>query len=93
MKCPYRDFKDCIVEKCPSCNYREVKKHITRGFCPPNMSFETAEKIGYMYECTETVYEFISCKLIENNVQPIPPKKEIINNSSNTSVAIKRSIF
>lgn len=25
MKCPYRNFEDCIIEKCPSCNYKEKK--------------------------------------------------------------------
>lgn len=57
------------------------------------MSDETAMKEGCIWEETEITYEFISCKLIENGVQPIPPKTEVINNNTRTSVVVKQSIF
>ena len=28
MKCPYREFQECMVEQCPSCNYIEEKKEV-----------------------------------------------------------------
>lgn len=57
------------------------------------MSDETAMKKGCIWEETQTTYEFVSCKLIENAVQPFPPKKEIINNNTRTSIVVKKSIF
>lgn len=93
MKCPYRNFEDCIVEKCPSCNYKENKRIRIAGRKPHYMSDETAMKEGCIWEEVETTYEFVSCKLIENAVQPIQPKKEIINNNTRTSVVVKKSIF
>lgn len=57
------------------------------------MSDESALKEGCIWEEKETTYEFVSCKLIDNAVQPIPPKTEIVNNNTRTSVVVKKSIF
>lgn len=93
MKCPYRNFEECLVEKCPSCNYEEVKKGIIAGKFPGYMSTETALEKGMAWRETQISYRFVSCKLVENSVQPIPPKKEIINNTTRTSIVVKKSIF
>ena len=93
MKCPYREFQECIVEKCPACNYKEDTKTIIRGRAPYWMSYDEAITQGYIWEETVRAYKFISCKLIDSNVQPIPATKQIINNTTNTNVAIKKSIF
>lgn len=57
------------------------------------MSDESAMKEGCIWEETETIYEFVSCKLIDNAVQPTPPQKEIINNNTRTSVIVKKVCF
>ena len=93
MKCPYRNFEECIVEQCPSCNYEEVKKEVISGIYPHYMSTETALEKGCAWRETKTTYKFLSCKLVENNVQPIPPKKEVVNNTQKTVVSVRRSIF
>ena len=93
MKCPYRNFEECIVEQCPSCNYEEVKKEVVCGRYPSYMSIETALEKGNAWKETETTYKFLSCKLVENSVQPIPPKKEVVNNTQKTVVSVRRSIF
>ena len=93
MKCPYGNFEDCIVEECPSCVYEEVKTQTINGRYPSYMSLERALKEGYAWEDTKISYKFISCKLVDNNVQPIPPKKEVINNTQKTNVVIHKSIF
>lgn len=93
MKCPYKNFEECIVEKCPSCNYEEVK-HITHaGRKPVYMSDEEALKIGCLWEETKTEYKFISCKLVENGTQPVLRNNTEINNTSNTRVVVNKSIF
>jgi hypothetical protein len=46
MKCPYRDFQECIVEQCPSCNYEEVKKTVIGDHAPLWMSTDEAIKRG-----------------------------------------------
>lgn len=95
MNCPYRDFQECIVEKCPSCNYKENKRTVIEGRYPSWMDSDTAIKRGCAWEATKTSYEFISCKLLENNVQPVPSKKEIVNQNitNETCISIKKSIF
>ena len=93
MKCPYRNFEDCLVEKCPSCVYEEVKTPIIEGKYPVYMSTEDAIKKGYAWESIKISYTFVSCKLVDNNVQPIPSPKEVINNTQKTSVVIRKSIF
>ncbi len=93
MKCPYNGFKDCIVEKCPSCNFKENKVKVLDGRKPIYMSDDEAIKQGCLWENSHTEYEFISCKLIDNSVQPVP--KTTIENHVTTkqSVLIRRSIF
>lgn len=93
MKCPYRNFEECIVEQCPSCVYEEVKEENIGGKYPAYMSLEKALEEGYAWKNNKVSYKFVSCKLINNNVQPIPSKKEIINNTQKTSVVVHRSIF
>lgn len=93
MKCPYRDFKDCIVEKCPSCNYEEVNKTIICGRAPYWMSNEEAMSKGMKWESTTKTFKFISCKLVDNYVQPVPQTNQVINNTTSTNVSIRRSIF
>lgn len=93
MKCPYRDFKECIVEQCPSCNYEEIKENHIAGRYPSYMSQENAIKNGMAWEEVRTIRKFVSCKLIDGNVQPVPTKKDIINNTSTTKIVINKSIF
>lgn len=93
MKCPYRDFKECLVENCPSCNYEKIEHKTIDGTYPNWMSVSEAIKKGYAYNITYNTYKFVSCKLIENSVQPIP-KNEIINNTRQvTNVSMRKSIF
>ena len=91
MKCPYRNFQECIVEQCPSCNYTEEKKKIIKGIHPAYMSIETAIEKGYSYESIETTYKFVSCKLVDGGVQPIPAQE--IHNTQKTNVVVRNSIF
>ena len=93
MKCPYRNFEECLIEKCPSCNYEEVKQEVIAGRYPAYMSTQTAIENGMAWKETQTSYKFVSCKLVDNAVQPIPPKKEIVNNTTRTSILVKKSIF
>ena len=93
MKCPYRDFQECIIEQCPSCNYEEVKKTIIAGHAPPWMSTYEAIKRGCQWPETKTSYKFVSCKLIDNSVQPVPTTKQVINNTTATNVVVQKSIF
>ena len=93
MKCPYREFQECIVEKCPACNYTEEKKKIIEGRIPYHMSTSTAIERGIAWESIKTIYKFISCKLVENGVQPVIPQKQVINNTQKTNVVINKSIF
>lgn len=95
MKCPYRDFQDCIVEQCPSCVYQEIKNETIEGKYPNWMDLETAIKSGMAWKSTKLSYKFVSCKLIDNNVQPIPATKQVVNNTNTvqTSIAIRKSVF
>lgn len=93
MKCPYRNFEECLVEKCPSCNYKEIKRTVTAGRKPNYMSDDKAFEMGCLWEEVKTTYEFVSCKLIENGVQPIPQEKKVINNTTKTSIVVNKSIF
>ena len=93
MKCPYREFQECIVEKCPSCNYKEETKTVISGLAPHWMSNDEAIKRGNKWEETVRTYKFISCKLIDNGVPPPPVIHQTINNTTRTNVAIKKSIF
>ena len=93
MKCPYREFQDCIIEKCPSCNYEEVERTIISGRAPYWMNDEEAIKQGNKWKETVKIYNFVSCKLIDNSVQPTPVIKQTINNIARTNVTIRKSIF
>lgn len=31
MKCPYNGFKECLLEQCPSCIYKEIKERKISG--------------------------------------------------------------
>ena len=92
VKCPYNGFKECIVQECPSCNYEEQKRTRIVGRYRP-MGLKEALESGTAWEETFTDYEFISCKLIESGVHPVPPKTEEINNTQKTNVVIHKSIF
>lgn len=93
MKCPYKNFNECIVEKCPACNYKENNQKVIEGKYPYDMNEEEAVNQGLAWESTKTTYKFVSCKLIESGVQPISQKKEIINNKNSTRINIRKSIF
>lgn len=93
MKCPYRNFQECIVEQCPSCVYEKEEKVVIEGRCPSTMSQKAALEKGYIWESTKTVYKFVSCKLVDDKVQPVPEQKQIINNNQKTNVVIRKSIF
>lgn len=53
MKCPYREFQECIVEKCPSCNYEEVKETVINGKAPYWMSDGEAIRRGNKWKETK----------------------------------------
>lgn len=93
MKCPYRNFAECIVQECPSCNYEEMEQEVIEDISPACMSLSQALKEGLAWKKISKTYKFISCKLIENSVQPIPKKEEIINNTAKATVVVKKSIF
>ena len=93
MKCPYKNFEDCIIENCPSCNYELVKTSYVEGKYPNYMSSEEAITKGYAQESTKNSYKFISCKLIDGNVQPVLRDNNIVNNTNKTSINIRKSIF
>lgn len=91
VKCPYNGFKDCIVQECPSCNY-ETREH-TRIVGRYTGSLQEALERGAAWEEKYVEYKFISCKLADGGVQPVPPKTEEINNTQKTNVVIHKSIF
>lgn len=93
MKCPYRNFEECLVEKCPSCNYIETKKMVIDRRKPNHNVYEDAYRRSLLMEKVKTTYEFVSCKLVENGVQPIPQEKKVINNTTKTSIVVNKSIF
>lgn len=93
MKCPYRDFKECIIEQCPSCNYEVIKEDDYEGFVPYGKTMEEAIELSYLYKVTKTTYKFTSCKLIDNCVQPVPSNKQVVNNMTKTNVSIRKSVF
>lgn len=93
MKCPYRGFADCIMQECPSCKYEEVERKVIGGRKLSWMSDDEAIDRGCTWEETRTEYKFVACKLIEAGAQPVPQKKEVINNTTVTRVTIKKSVF
>ena len=54
MQCPYRNFQDCLLEKCPACVFEEIKDSITRGRKPDWLSYEAAEQKGMIWKETHT---------------------------------------
>ena len=93
MKCPYKNFEECIVEQCPSCNYEVVKTTEIDGRYPYYMSGSEAVKQGYAWESNKTSYKFISCRLIDGNVQPVLRDNNIVNNVNKTSINVRKSVF
>ena len=95
MKCPYKNFEECLVEKCPSCTYEEVKETVMAGRRPYHMSEEEAIECGSRWEQTKTIYKFKSCSLASANVQPVLRDETIINNTTKINVdnSSYRSIF
>ena len=91
MRCPYNGFKECIVQECPSCNYEALEN--TRIVGRHTGSLQEALKRGAAWEEKYVEYKFISCKLADGGVQPVPPKTETINNTQKTNVVIHKSIF
>ena len=93
MLCPYREFKECLVEQCPSCVYDTVKTTVTAGRKPYYMGDIEARKIGCIWDNIKTTYKFVSCKLIDNNV-PLPDvNKQVVNNSTKTNVSVVKGII
>lgn len=94
MKCPYREFSDCIVEQCPACVYKEITEDCIEGRVPYNISIDEAIKMGYAWKSKRLIRRFVSCSLVDNNVQPLPANKQVINNTTETKVVVsKRSLF
>ena len=93
MKCPYREFQECVVQECPSCNYEIEKYEVTEGKFPTWMPDDEAIKQGYAWKAKKTRYIFKGCKLVDNNVQPIPKAETHIHNKTENNVAISHSIF
>jgi hypothetical protein len=93
MKCPYREFSDCIVEQCPSCIYETIEKICIEGRYPAHLSTERAIEEGYAWEVKKKTYKFVSCKLVESGVQPIPAQKISNTTTTKTNVLVKKSIF
>lgn len=93
MKCPYRDFKECLVEQCPSCNYETIETEHIGGNWLHLRSIEKALEEGCAWIEKRKSYEFVSCKLVEGGVQPVPAQKQVINNTKQTSVVIRKSVF
>lgn len=95
MKCPYNGFQECIIQECPSCNYEVVENLYIEGLKPHWMSTETALKEGCQWEVKRKEYKFVSCKLIDGQVQPVPKNDIIINNKTQnrTNVSIRKSVF
>lgn len=46
MRCPYREFAPCILEKCPACVYETEKEMVLSGRAPVYMSTKEAVKRG-----------------------------------------------
>lgn len=93
MKCPYRDFQECIVEQCPSCNYETVETEHLAGSWQHYRNIEKALENRSAWIEKRKSYKFISCKLVEGGVQPVPAQKQVINNTQETNVVLRRSIF
>ena len=93
MKCPYNNFEDCILEKCPACNYEVVEKTVIRGRYPSWMGLNEALERGCAWEEKEKTYKFVSCKLAEDSVQPVLRDEHVVNNNLEIDMLMNHSIF
>lgn len=93
LKCPYRNFENCIGMCCPACNYETEERKVIKGKKFRDWSEEYALERGTMYEAVEINYKFISCKLVDNNVAPQPANKQEITNTIRQNVIVNKSIF
>ncbi len=95
MKCPYRGFEECLLEQCPSCIYKEIKERKIAGTYSVALGVDSGIRNNTAWEYIDTKYEFVACKLMDNNVQPIPPEEVTVNNTTNTKIntVLKKSIF
>ncbi|MCC8044197.1 MAG: hypothetical protein LIP12_01700 [Clostridiales bacterium] len=93
MKCPYRNFEECLVEKCPACEYETVETEKLAGV-PPFGDYELGLMRGNCWYEKQTTYKFKACGLVKSGVQPAP--QTVINNEvkTQTNVTIrKRGMF
>lgn len=91
MKCPYRDFKECIVQECPACEYETKETVEYEGKAPYGMHYDEAVEKGYMWTRTKRKYIFKSCGLITKGVRPVLKPDTHIHNK--TDVSVHHSIF
>lgn len=90
MRCPYREFAPCILEKCPACVYETEKEMVLSGRAPMYMSTKEAVRRGHMSEVEKKTYKFKACKLIEKGVPLSDINKEI---KKVKTINIRQSIF
>lgn len=93
MKCPYKNFEPCIGKECPACNYTTTKERELFGKAPHWMTDEAAIEAGYLYYGTKEVFHFISCGLVQNNVQPAAPTNITTINKNSATAIVRKSIF
>lgn len=91
MKCPYREFEDCLIQECPSCDYEvEEIEHIEHYYKnPANYRLYRESE----YKRIEKKYIFKSCSLVKNNVQPIPKAETHIDARTSSKTLVHSSIF
>lgn len=90
MRCPYREFAPCILEKCPACVHETEKEMVLSGRAPVYMSTKEAVKRGYMSEVEKKTYKFKACKLVEKGVPLSDTKKEV---KEVKNINIRQSVF
>lgn len=93
MKCPYKNFEPCIGKECPACNYTITKERELVGRAPHWMTDEVAIEAGYLYYETKEVFHFVSCGLVQNNVQPAAPTNITTINKNSATAIVRKSIF
>ena len=93
MKCPYKNFEPCIGKECPACNYTITEEKELTGYAPYRMSTERAIEEGYQSYITKKVFHFVSCGLVQNNVQPAAPTNITTINKNSATAIIRKSIF
>ena len=80
MRCPYRDFKECLVDRCPSCEYETVVEDVIEGRYPGG-DIELGLLHGSCWHAKRKRSKFKSCKLINSGVA-LPSKVSVDNNTS-----------